>query len=605
MARAGRPGPAGRTRRGERTRPPRTAPLPTAWAVLRLTLRDLRRRPGQAALLLLAITAATTTLTLGLLVRDVTDLPWERTRAATAGPDAVATGDARTLAALAKEPGVAAAGRPYPTVSGTLRVRDVAVNAVVHGRDTAPAALDRPLVTEGRWVRPGAAVVERAFAEALRVRPGDRVEFAGRRFTVAGIAISSGRVPYPSAAPGLLWLARSDAARLASASPAPRTYTMPLRLADPAAAPAFAARHQGVRSWQDMGAYATAELRLANGALLGGAWALATLAATSVALLVGGRLAEQGRRVGLLKVAGATPTLVAVVLLAEHLAVAVAATAVGVVAGRAAAPLLTGPSTGLLDAGTPAPSAGTVLAVLAVAMAVTAAATAVPALRGARISTVRALADPVRGPGRRSRAAAAAAGLPVPLLIGVRVAARRPRRTLLAALSTAVTVAMVVAALAMGQDVDRKDTVLLGPDFVPGAGNPVTDRLARIALVLALALVALAAVNAVLTAWTTSLDALRTTALTRALGATPRQVTAGLAASQLLPAAVAAVAGAPLGLLVYAAARAVGGSSGLPEVPVPWMAVVVVVTPAVVALLTALPVRYGATRPVAGVLEAR
>ncbi|MBG6089208.1 FtsX-like permease family protein [Actinomadura viridis] len=576
--------------------------------VLRLTLRDLRRSRARAALLLVAITATTTTLTLGLLVRDATARPWERTRAATAGPDAVATGDARALAKLARAPGVTGAARPYPTASGRLEARGHTVNALVHGRDVAPSRLDRPLVTDGRWLRPGAAVVERAFARALGVRPGDRVTIAGRTFPVAGVAIGSGRVPYPSAAPGLVWLTRADAARLPAArtGSGARTLTMPLRLADPDAAPAFAARHPGVRSWQDMGAYATAELRLANGALLGGTWALAILAAMSVSLLVGGRLAEQGRRVGTLKVAGATPAFIALLLLAEHLAVAVAATIVGVLAGWAAAPLVAGPNAGLLGAGTPAPSAGTVLAVLAVAVAVTAAATAVPALRGARIGTVRALAEPVRAPRRRSRLAAAFSGLPLPLLLlGARIAARRPRRTVLAGLSMAVTVAMVVAALAMGRDIERKDAVVLGPDFVPGAGNPVTERLSQIVLVLALAMLALAAVNAVLTAWTTSLDNLRTAALTRALGATPRQVTTGLASAQLLPAAFAALGGVPLGLLVYAAARAAGGSPGQAEVPVLWLAATVPATLAVVGLLTAVPVRYGATRPVTEALGGR
>ncbi|MFB4319214.1 FtsX-like permease family protein [Actinomadura sp. 21ATH] len=571
--------------------------------VARLALRDLRRRRAQAVLLLIVIAATTTTLTLGLLVRDVAGAPWDRTRAATAGPDAVATGDARTLAALAKAPGVAEAARPFPAVSGKLRVRGVTVNAVVHGRDTAPARLDRPRVTEGRWISRGSAVVERAFAEALGVRPGDRIEVAGRSFPVAGIAITSGRVPYPSATPGLVWLTRADTARL-PAGGEPRL-TMPLRLADPAAAPAFAAAHEDVRSWQDMGSYATAELHLANGTLLGGTWALAILAGMSVALLVGGRLAEQGRRVGLLKVAGATPATVAAVLLAEHLAIAVAAAVLGVLGGWAAAPLLTAPNAGLLDAGTPSPSPATVLIVLAVALGVTAAATAVPALRGARLSTVRALTDPVRGP-RRSRWAAVFTGLPLPLplLLGARIAARRPRRTVLAGLSMTVTVAMVVAALAMHRDVDRKDAGLLGPDFVPGAGNPVTERLSQIVLVMSAALLLLAGVNAVLTAWTAALDNLRTAALTRAVGGTPRQVTTGLAAAQLLPAAAAALGGIPLGLLVYAAARTLGGSGASAGVPALWLAAVLPATLAAVALLTAVPVRYGATRPVTEALGA-
>ena len=44
----------------------------------------------EAALLLLAITAATTTLTLGLVLHGVTSQPYQQTRAATDGPDVVA-----------------------------------------------------------------------------------------------------------------------------------------------------------------------------------------------------------------------------------------------------------------------------------------------------------------------------------------------------------------------------------------------------------------------------------------------------------------------------------------------------------------------------------
>ncbi|MBO2457367.1 FtsX-like permease family protein [Actinomadura violacea] len=572
--------------------------------VARLALRDLRRRPAQALLLVIAVAAAATTLTLGLLVRDAAGAPWQRTRAATAAPDAVATmTDAASLRALAHADGVAKAGRPQPTLSTSLRAKNTQVNAVVQGRDTAPSDLDRPYVTAGRWLSPGTAVVERAFAGALHVRPGDRIVLAGRDFRVAGIAVTAARAPYPSATPGLVWLTRADTARLAPAAAATR-WTVPLRLTDPAAAPAFAAAHPGVRSAQDIGAYATSELHLANGALLGGTWALAILAGLCVALLVGARLAEQGRRVGLLKAAGATPALVTAVLMAEHLALALAAGVLGLLAGWAVSPALTGPNAGLLGTGTaPAPTPGTVAAVLLAALAVTAAATAVPALRGARISTARALTEPVRGPGRRSRPVALSARLPVPLLLGVRVAARRPRRTVLAALSTAVTVAMVVAALALHRDVARKDAGAAGPDFVPGAGNPVTERIGEIVLVLSLALLLLAAVNAVLTAWTTSLDTARPAALIRVLGATPGQVTAGLAAAQLLPGAVAAVAGVPLGLLVHRAALALGGGHAGAGVPAAWLAAVVPAALLAIAVLTAVPARRAATRPVARVLS--
>ena len=51
--------------------------------IARLVARDLRHRPGEAVLLLLAITAATATLTLGLVLHGVDQQPVQRTQAAT------------------------------------------------------------------------------------------------------------------------------------------------------------------------------------------------------------------------------------------------------------------------------------------------------------------------------------------------------------------------------------------------------------------------------------------------------------------------------------------------------------------------------------------
>jgi putative ABC transport system permease protein len=85
--------------------------------VCRLVARDLRRRRGEALALLLAIMAATTTLTLGLVLHGETSQPYEQTRAATAGPDVVASvfppaaggvspRQVTALDALTKAPGV-------------------------------------------------------------------------------------------------------------------------------------------------------------------------------------------------------------------------------------------------------------------------------------------------------------------------------------------------------------------------------------------------------------------------------------------------------------------------------------------------------------------
>ena len=428
--------------------------------VARLALRDLRRRPAEALLLVIAIAATTTTLTLGLTVRGAAQRPWDRTRTVTAGPDAVATGASTAdLTALAHAPGVAVTAGPYPVTTAGLRVRDLRITAVVQGRDIDAGPVDRPRLTAGTWVRHGGLVVERAFAHALHVRPGEEVTLAGRRLRIAGIAVTAARVPYPSATPGLVWATRADLRWLGRPV---TSQVMPLRLADPASAPAFAAAHPNVRSAQDVAAYATAELHLVNVALLTGTWALALLAVACVTVLVGGRLAGRARRAGTFKAVGATPGFVAVLMLAEHVVLALAATVAGLAAGRLAAPLLVRPSSGLLDAGHPAVTPLTAAIVAAVAVTIAGSATVLPAIRGARTSTVRALTGPSRAPRRSPRLIALSARLPVPFLLGVRLAARRPRRAVLAMSSLALTVAMVVAAIAMHADLTRKPAGLRG-----------------------------------------------------------------------------------------------------------------------------------------------
>ena len=74
-------------------------------------------------------------------------------------------------------------------------------------------------------------------------------------------------------------------------------------------------------------------------------------------------------------------------------------------------------------------------------------------------------------------------------------------------------------------------------------------------------LVALAAVNAIVITWATALDARHASALARALGATPQQVSAGLSAAQVLPALVGAILGIPGGIALFAA---VGDSTDAP-----------------------------------------
>ena len=607
----------------------------------RLVARDLRRRPGQAVLMLLAITAATATLTLGLVLHGVTSQPYQQTRAATRGPDEVAylgtplasrgpraSGSAlqkliRAQAGeLTRAPGVTGSSGPYPFAGAVVRANGLVAGAEAEGRDVAPARVDQPALTAGSWVRPGGVVLERTFAAALGVGVGDRITLNGRPYTVTGIAVTAANPPYPNlcyyagggclagsdgpssaANPGLLWLTKPDALSLATPTNPVISYVLDLRLRDPAAAQAFADRYgfgdaaTEVVPWTGIADADALLVQDEQDVLSPGAWLAALLAIASVAVLAGGRMTERTRRVGLLKAVGASPGLVTATLMAENLVLALAAAGVGLVAGWLAAPLLTSPGAALV--GTPgAPSLTVPIAglVLAVALAVALAATLVPAIRAARGSTVSALADAPRPPRRRPRLLAMSRRLPVPLLLGLRLVARRPRRAVLGAANVAITMAGVVAVLTFhataGQTINGG-----GSDL----SNPVYNRDEQVLLVLTIILLTLAALNAVVTAWSTMLDTRHPAALARALGATPRNVAAGLTAAQLLPAVPGALFGIPLGIGLFAAADH-GGLITLP--PAWWLAAAVLATLAAVAGLAAVPARVGARRPTAEILQA-
>lgn len=597
--------------------------------VCRLAVRDLRHRRTEAVLLLLAVLAATTTLTLGLVLRDAASDPYEDTRAATRGPDVVvSSGPNATLAdldALAGSPDVIDHSGPFPVTPARLETAGRASDVQAVGRDAAPASVDQPKVVRGDWVRDGGVVLEAAFASALGVRVGDPVTLAGRPFAVVGVAVTSAMAPYPGSTcvvtvgcvhgaisgtedlpdgllrdPGLVWLTTADAVRLAPESVA---YTMNLRLADPDRAAAFVETYEaehdggallGVMSWETILGDATELAADSQILLLLGAWLLGMLAVASLAVLVGGRMADQTRRVGLLKAVGGTPGLVAAVLLAEYVLVAVVAAVAGLTVGALTAPLLTESSAGLLgSAGTPSLTPGTIVLVTGVALGVAVAATAVPAVRAARVSTVAALADTPRPPRRVRWLIALSTRLPVPLLLAARVAARRPRRVVLAVAGIAVTVSGMYVLMIL-------DDFLARPGST-GYADAQVEVLRRVLLVWVVILLCLAAVNTVVVTWATVVDNRHASALARALGATPRQTSAALAAAQVVPALVGALIGVfPGGFAVFAALMAITGGDG-DKASTPSLGRllgVVVATVLVVAALTAVPARLGGRRPV-------
>ena len=167
---------------------------------------------------------------------------------------------------------------------------------------------------------------------------------------------------------------------------------------------------------------------------------------------------------------------------------------------------------------------------------------------------------------------------------------------MLSAATVAVTASGIVAVLAF-----RTSVHLGAPTLSNGLGNPVVDRDEQMLMVITVVLVALTVLNAICAAWTTVLDARQASALARALGASPGQVTAGIAAAQVLPAVPGALLGIPLGIGFFAA---VAQGAGVVVPSAWWLAAAVIGILVAVAVLAAIPALVGARRPVSPILQA-
>ena len=613
-----------------------------ARLIARLALKDIRHRPAQSILLLLAIATGSATLALALALGGTTADPYERTRAATKGPDVVAqvapdstrgsgtaqpvpgggvptpndVADPSALVPLEHLAGVVASSGPFPMTWALLELPNGPASAEVQGRDSATSPVDEPQLLEGTWVRPGGVVVEAGFASALGIHVGDPLSLGGSSYRVVGIAVTAATSAYPTVCkalgcflvgkislyePGLIWAPSADVGRIAAASTEPVFYVLNIKLVDPANAQTFADQFNANASPTDPTLFAWQVIRDANAdvvakvqtVLITGSVLLDLLAIASVIVLVGARMAEQTRRVGLIKAVGGTPALVALMLLFEHVLVALCGAGVGLLVGWLAAPLVDAPGAGLLGAPTVPPLTGfTVGVVVVVALVVALAATFVPAVRAARQSTVAALDGAARPPRRRAAVVRLSAQFPVSLLVGVRLMVRRPRRLGLSVLSIAVTMSGLVAVLILNAP----------PSGQPGSGQlpagSLGPRVVEALAIVSVLLVVLAVVNAVIIAWATALDVRRPAALIRALGATPAQVTTGLSLAQLVPALIGALLGIAGGVAIYA-------SGGLAPIlpPLPWLLALVIGALVAITAFTAAAAWIGSRRPVAELLR--
>ena len=600
---------------------------------VRLALRNLRRRPAQGALLLLTLTIATGVLGVATSVYGSADAPWDRVWRATNGfhvslgvyhpPDepgnrAFVAELRRRSEQLATAPGVIGVGGPWTHLYGSIEVAGGSEDLTAEVRDPGPYEVDQPLVTSGRWLGEGGGVVlESGLAATLQAGPGDTVVIQGRPLPVRGVASTVSRGRFPLSRPAQVWVTPETARQLRDLGMTEEGFELQLRLADPDDAAGFVAAHSleasdpssaviaYMETWQQRRADSHSDIDILAGTLFAAGALIAILTVATAAVLITGRMATQLRQVGTLKAVGVTPRQIVLVLLVEHLAIAAGAIAIGLGIGRLLAPRIAATSVTVL--GTPEPPPLTwarVAMVAAVACAVVLLGTIRPALRGIRQSTLRSLAAgprPPRRPGRLARLAANL-GVPLPGVLGLRSAWRRPGRLLTNAAGLLLGVAMIVVALALR---DSLGLLSLKPSEPGHAASDAAvailyDQVRAVILATAGLLLVLATINAIIVATFAARDAAGNHAVLRAVGATPRQTVTALVVSQLGACAIAVVVGIPLGLGLWSLME--GGD--LPQVSVSTRALVLLAAavPVVFAAIVSVPARLLARRPVAPLL---
>lgn len=440
-------------------------------AMWRKALADTRSHLLQSALILIILIAASTALALSLIVQQNADKPWQKSFDEANGAHVLFFGedasvDLRPIAASGE---VVESDGPYRMVrQASLISNGQKFEANVFGVNADPPSVGRPLIDSGRWLESGASgeiVLERSYAGYLDVAVGDEVRFkvgdALVTLTVTGIAIDTGRGPYPDWSPGHAWvlpeslaLLEPDASKLGS--------LLLVRLQNPDLAEAFAfesldTRTDGTRvnfiDWQSAQEDLTGWNRI-NSVFLGVFSVFALLAVgLIIANAIGGRVLAQYREIGILKATGFTPRQVAGIYLIQHIALALAASLTGLALATLIAPIYLEQLADTFNttAGNSFDPLLSVITVGAILVAVTIF-TLLPALRAGRVPVVQAITTGFTPVGTRPSQLASLARqlrLPTPVIVGVKDAFARPWRATLTVAALSLTIMTLTFTLGM------------------------------------------------------------------------------------------------------------------------------------------------------------
>jgi putative ABC transport system permease protein len=424
--------------------------------ILRTAIANLRSRPLQTGLVALILTAASATLALAVSLRAGAADPYEQIARATNAADVhvlARPAGASALPALARTEGVRASDGVYEVAQVSVRSTPANRGLVLAGVGAEPPRIDRPKVTDGRWLSraPGEVVLDRTYARNAGFHLGERLSVVrgGPSLTVVGLAVAPGGDGSWVSAETLRGIAgRTEIGSL-----------LELQLADRDASGAFLdglrRRYQPdqLDAWDWRQDRQDVIDRTSTSSVVLGATSLAALLAVGfiVANAIGGRILASRRDIGLLKAAGFTPGGVTALFVVENLILALATGIVGTALGIALSPLLLEPTATLLGTSTPSGLRLVTVAagVLGVAAVVTVF-TAVPAWRAGRLGVLEAIAlgrTTVSTKPSRAARVAGALRLPPSVVLGVKDAFASRSRAVMTIASLALTMAVVVMAL--------------------------------------------------------------------------------------------------------------------------------------------------------------
>ncbi len=581
--------------------------------LLRLAFAGIRKRLLAAGLTIVITAAAAATLVIALEVRGSGVDPWQRTFEAAHGAHVLAAVPSLAAAhVVAGLPGVVERDEPVPSALGTATIGGRGEPVSFAGLAGWPR-IDTPIRTAGT-AQPGSGIVlERSFAEALHIAVGTAIDVSTpvgpMRLAVVGTAISPSQARYPRHNPGNGWVSR-DALQRIQPDQSRWQWRQPVRLADPAAAPAFAnaaiaalraeaVPDSSVETWQHQRDEALLDSQPIIVILGMFTILLLTVVFAVIGILTAARVSAEYREIGLLKAVGLTPRQVGMVFLLETAALGLAAVAVGFPVGAVLAPRLAAPSAQtLVTSPTIAIQPGHAALASCVVLPVLLFSSALAVRRATRSTTLAVIraASPASIPTGRFGRAIARAGLPLPTTVGLKDLVCRRRRSFVTAAAVTVTGAVIVTTLQMRAALDATSA---------GKVSDVPKELPTMVYSLDAVLVIITGTTLVAVMMLSVREHIRDLGVLKAIGLTPAQVTSSLVSAQALLAAFAALLAIPLGIGLYLLVLMLTSGTLHGAVLAPWWyaALVPVVVAAAVALTTSVPARLAAQVPVAKAVQ--